>query len=388
MKIIFIANFLNHHQLPFCEKMIELTDNNFIFIATEPLPLEQSLLGYQDMNNKDFVLKSYESQESFKESVLEIENADIVIFGSCPNKYLSIRNKTKKPFIIYSERFFKKGTYRRFIPITYLKIYNRILRYKNSNCFVICSSAFLPYDLSLLKVKFNIRKWGYFPPLIRCNILDKIANKSSEKISIIWVGRFIALKHPELVLKLACRLKKDGYNFSINLYGRGPLEKKINKYILKNKLENFVFIKGSVSHFQVREAMDKSHIFLFTSDFHEGWGAVVNEAMNSGCAVVTSHAVGSAPFLIDNYQNGLIFKNKSFSSLYNKVKYLLNNKKEIERLGINAYNTINSLWNSDCAAERLYTYIKAFLNGDKLEIENGPMSKSNVINPKTYYKKL
>ena len=44
--------------------------------------------------------------------------------------------------------------------------------------------------------------------------------------------------------------------------------------------------------------MEESEIYLVTSDRKEGWGAVVNEAMNSGCAVVADHMIGAAPWMI------------------------------------------------------------------------------------------
>ena len=37
MKIAFFSNFLNHHQLPFCQEMIKILNDDFIFIATEPI---------------------------------------------------------------------------------------------------------------------------------------------------------------------------------------------------------------------------------------------------------------------------------------------------------------------------------------------------------------
>ena len=46
--------------------------------------------------------------------------------------------------------------------------------------------------------------------------------------------------------------------------------------------------------------MEKSHIHLFTSNHLEGWGAVVNEAMNSGCAVVANREAGAVPYLIEH----------------------------------------------------------------------------------------
>ena len=38
--------------------------------------------------------------------------------------------------------------------------------------------------------------------------------------------------------------------------------------------------------------MEKCHIHIFTSNHLEGWGAVVNEAMNSGCCEVANVQAG------------------------------------------------------------------------------------------------
>ena len=46
--------------------------------------------------------------------------------------------------------------------------------------------------------------------------------------------------------------------------------------------------------------MEQANIFIISSTHEEGWGAVVNEAMNSGCVVIGSHAAGAVPFLIEN----------------------------------------------------------------------------------------
>ena len=40
----------------------------------------------------------------------------------------------------------------------------------------------------------------------------------------------------------------------------------------------------------------------------EGWGAVVNEAMSSGCAVVADAEAGSVPYLIENSKDGFIYR--------------------------------------------------------------------------------
>ena len=71
--------------------------------------------------------------------------------------------------------------------------------------------------------------------------------------------------------------------------------------------------------------MRNHDIFIFTSDRQEGWGAVLNEAMDSGSTVVASDAIGSSPFLIKDGQNGFLFKSENHKSLYQKVAYLIDN---------------------------------------------------------------
>ena len=86
------------------------------------------------------------------------------------------------------------------------------------------------------------------------------------------------------------------------------LEQELKKMISDYNLENEVHMLGSMKPKQVREYMEQSQIFLFTSDRNEGWGAVLNESMNSACAVVASHEIGSVPFLLKDGENGFIYK--------------------------------------------------------------------------------
>lgn len=69
-----------------------------------------------------------------------------------------------------------------------------------------------------------------------------------------------------------------------------------------------VSLIGNMPNDEILALMQKSHIFIFTSDRNEGWGAVLNEAMSNGCAVVASNMIGAAPYLIKQGENGYIFK--------------------------------------------------------------------------------
>ena len=120
---------------------------------------------------------------------------------------------------------------------------------------------------------------------------------------------------------------------------------------------------------------------MFTSDRQEGWGAVLNESMNSGCAVVASHAIGAVPYLMKHNSNGLIYKSGDIDALYQNVKYLLDHPEEQRRLGEAAYRTITEEWNAEIAAERFVNLAQHILDGDKYPdlYESGPCSKAEII---------
>ena len=106
---------------------------------------------------------------------------------------------------------------------------------------------------------------------------------------------------------------------------------------------------------------------MFTSDRNDGWGAVVTEAMNSGCAVVASNSAGVTPFLINDGKSGMIYKNDNVDELYEKVKWLLDNEEKRKEISKNAYKTIKEQWNAENAAERLLTLIAKIISGEKTD---------------------
>ena len=144
-----------------------------------------------------------------------------------------------------------------------------------------------------------------------------IKHKENEKIEIIWVGRFIKEKHPEYVVKLAQKLKEKNYNFEIKMIGNGELLEKTKSQIEKYNLTNQIKLVGAVKSDKVRSYMEKANIFICTSDKNERWGVVLNEAMNSGCAVIAYKGIGGVPFLIKNNENGLAYT--SLDDFYKKT---------------------------------------------------------------------
>lgn len=382
MKITFFSNFLNHHQLSFCREMYEMLGDNFRFVATEPIPEERLKMGYHDMSNQyEFSINTYANKESYEDALRLGKESDIVIIGSAPSIFIKDRLNSNKLTFYYMERIFKKGKIRILNPKTLGYLLLNHTRYKNKNLYMLCASAYTASDFRLVGAyKNKTFKWGYFPEVMSydLNILMS-KKKENEVLKLLWVGRYLDWKHPDDVIKLAVMLKNNKYKFTLDIIGTGPLKPKLKNMIDRNDLNSEVKLLESMKPEEVREYMEKANIFLFTSDFNEGWGAVLNESMNSGCGVVASHAIGSVPFLLEDQVNGLIYKNGDIYHLYKNVKYLFDNQEECYRMGTNAYNTLKNSWNPTIAAKRFILLAESLFSGNETIFEHGPCSRAEII---------
>lgn len=324
------------------------------------------------------MIHSYKSQEDLKFSEKLVENADVVIIGSAPEKFIKNRLKNGKLIFRYHERPLKKG----------LELYKFLFRYfkwhknnpKTANVFMLCASAYTASDFSKFGLfKNRFLKWGYFTEAKSYSSINELI-ENKRKNSIIWVARFIDWKHPEIVSKVAEKLLKDGYEFDIYMIGNGELLEPTKRNLEEKDLTDYVHVLGSMKPKDVREYMEKAEIHIFTSDKNEGWGAVLNESMNSACVPISSHAIGSTPYLIDDGVNGFIYEDGNIEDLYSKIKLLFDKKDQMKEMSEKAYKTIVNMWSPQNAAERFVKISESILNGEKIELfKEGPCSKADII---------
>ncbi|MBR6658230.1 MAG: glycosyltransferase [Oscillospiraceae bacterium] len=377
MKIIFISNYYNHHQKAFCESVYSKTKEKFRFISTGRMGREREALGYGSDESPEFVESILLNDEEKNKCLQLIDDADVVIVGSCPEEYIKNKVSNNGMIFYYKERLYKQGFKLYKWPIRMIKNY---LRYAfNKKQYLLCASAYTAADYAITNNFIDkAYKWGYFPETL-CYDPDTLMNKKNRK-EILWCGRFIDWKHPEDVIKIAKRLKEEGYDFKINCIGTGNLDDELKNLIHEYNLESTINMLGSMKPSQVRSYMEKAGIYLFTSDFQEGWGAVLNESMNSGCAVVASHAIGAVPYLIKNGKNGIIYKYGDCNDMYFKVKYLLDNPDEQIRLGKAAYSSIIMEWNAEVASSRFLKLVEEIKDHGYCDLyEDGPCSKADII---------
>lgn len=358
MKITFISNYFTHHQKPLSDALSRLCE--YTFVSTAPMTQERRSMGWGGDTEPDYVC-SYETEP--EAALAHIAGADVIIAGNAPAELVRRCMQRNQLVLRYSERPLKKGLE----PLKYLP---RLVKWHRQNppwrrVYMLCASAFTAEDYAKFGLfRKKTFRWGYFPEKIEYP--DPAAlMEGKEKTALLWVGRFLPWKHPEHAILAASALKKQGLSFTLDLIGSGVMEEELRELIRREGLADCVRLLGTMSPAEVRRHMERAGIFLATSDRQEGWGAVVNEAMNSGCAAVVSDAIGSAEYLIRHGENGCVYPSGDVDALQRQVKDLLESPDTAKALGQKACDTITQLWNGDVAAGRLITLAQAMLAGQK-----------------------
>lgn len=378
MKFVFVSNYYNHHQKYLCEALYNKLGCEFSFIATSQIRPERVKLGYDASLDAPFVYRSYSSpgEEALCRSL--IDAADVLVAGSAPESLVGSRIRSGKLAFRYTERPLKNG----FKP---LKALPRFFAWHMKNpaflpIYLLCAGAFVYQDfLRFGLFEGKALKWGYFP-YVREESRVRI-HDASDKIKLLWVGRFLDWKHPDDAVKAARILDEKGVPFSLTMVGAGDMEHELRRLISDLNLTDKVELTGPKKPDEVRLLMGESDTLLFTSDKKEGWGAVVNEAMSEGCAVIASHAVGSAPYLITNGYNGFIYQSGNTNMMAEKIAELASDPARKSLLSMRAYDTIASSWNPDVAATRILEVSSKALAGLPILglYDEGPCSMAQPI---------
>lgn len=168
-------------------------------------------------------------------------------------------------------------------------------------------------------------------------------HKFKKQIIFIFSGKFIERKKPMDILKALNNPILEKYNYKFFFVGEGKLKKKCIEFCKDNKLDNIVF-PGFVNQRQIIQYYNMADVIIMSSEY-ETWGLSINEAMSCGCACIVSKETGCAKDLIrvsGKNQNGLIFDCGDIESLSLKIKYCLDNKKEIVNWKKNSLNIIKN----------------------------------------------
>ena len=383
--LTFFSNYFNHHQRALCDAFFALLGEGFTFVETMPMEGFRSGMGWGTAP-PGYVLRTYESKDNEQRAKDLALSSDLVIMGTAPEYYIEPRLSEDRIIFRYSERPLKEGFIKFFIPRLTKKYLHLHVANRKKNIYVLAASAFTSYDFKKMFDSYPDKcyKFAYFPKHITYDYEELYRKKQQAAslagaVTVLWEGRMIKLKRADLLIKAVYDLRSEGYDLRLHLIGDGDQKDALINLTRKLGLENIVTFEGFLDPDGARARMADAQIYVMTSNFYEGWGSVIYEALNAGCAVIASHACGATPFLVKHGVTGLVFSSGNVRSLADKLRRLIKDENLRHDLGKKAYEQMENMWNPTVAAKRVIGLYEALGEGKDTPYEDGPCSKAQII---------
>lgn len=334
MKIFFITNMCTHYSIRLFEILAQSYDVNFYFTGGHEHYWEKKNKLYLG-NFKGEYLRGFLLVPGFKITfglfALFWRQMDIVIKTiddrfALPLIFL-IAKIRHKPFILWTGLWHHPETLAH-------KITRSLTRalYRHSDALVVYGSHIKRYLVSLgvSEDKIFIAPHAVNNELFNKEVSmeEKQGLKSEIGLSrgkvVLYVGRLEECKGIEYLIEAAKEIKNNSFN--LLFIGRGTMRDAVEQKCKEHKIQH-AFL-DYIPNEELYRYYAISDIFVLpsitTKDFKEPWGLVINEAMNQGCPIVATNAVGAAAGgLVKNGINGFIVPEKNAGALKEAIGKIL-----------------------------------------------------------------
>lgn len=176
------------------------------------------------------------------------------------------------------------------------------------------------------------KEWGrgvdtkLFSPDRRSSEFRTSRGMSDDDVLIIWVGRIVPEKRPDIWTDIVTRLNDEGIPCKGVVVGHGFSQNELAK------LPN-IHCLGWLSGVGLAEAYASADILVFPSDV-ETFGSVTLEALSSGCVCVVES--GCSGHLVESGFNGYTCTAGAAEEFYEATKTLVSNHELRREMSINA----------------------------------------------------
>ena len=143
-----------------------------------------------------------------------------------------------------------------------------------------------------------------------------------DNIYLISVGRMVKRKGYDTLLRALAKIKDE--KVKLIILGEGPERENLDRIIVEESLQERVILPGFVTEEQKFQYLSCSDIYVLSS-VHEGFGIVLQEAMQVGLPIVATNYGGQVD-LIEDGVNGLLVEHCSVDALVDGIQRLLSDR--------------------------------------------------------------
>jgi len=272
----------------------------------------------------------------------------------------ALRTFVKTPISCWSLSSF--GNYVLEYPLHYLQIRTCLA---NSDHVIACSFA----TLNEFRATFKILRMNKVSVIHNSINFDEIENikvdyenrNGQSNLSIMFAGRLFWLKGITYLLKAFEILRRDFKDLDLKIFGKGPEQHRIRRFISNAGLKDNVHLQGHVPHKNLIAEIKKSDMIVLPS-LYEAQPMFALEAMACKKPLITFD-IPFAQEIIVSEHNGLLAEAYNVKDLSDKIRLILSDEKLRFEIGQNAYKYVKREHNWNTQVDKYIDVYKNVIDG-------------------------
>lgn len=230
-----------------------------------------------------------------------------------------------------------------------------------------CSLIFCLYS----KFKEDLIKMGITCPIyltttkVSDHLLENFdINKRDGSIkTLLFLARLEESKGIFIVLECYKILKKENPNLRLFVCGSGNADFSAKQYVEDNKIKDVSFW-GNVKGEKLKEAFEKSDVYILPTSHGEGMATSVLEAMAFGLPVI-SRPVGGVNDFFEDGKMGYMLNSLDPKDYAEKIQFLINNPDKTKSIGLFNHSYALEKFLASKVAKLLESHIESVINPTK-----------------------
>ena len=244
-------------------------------------------------------------------------------------RLLLSRNLRGKLNMIWAERFAERRE-RSTLETLAMKGVVRLLNSRNMHLMTLGSGAEQDYR-GYGATRWRVWKYGYAVQPLESEPAARELPRG-EPLRLVFIGALRSKKGVDVLLRALGERELVGGAWRLRLVGDGRDRARLEALAAELGIAAQVEFAGSVSHDEIGSVYRDADVFVLPSRY-EGWGAVVNEAMEHGVAVLGSDGAGSVRMLVEHGSTGFVFPAGDHAALTALLKQLVADPGMCARMG-------------------------------------------------------
>ena len=271
-------------------------------------------------------------------------NPDVVLSFMTKTNIVSLLSKIffkiKIPFIICERANPSNAKF-------YLKLIRKVV-YKEADGCVFQTKQAQDYYTSILKCPNRVL---YNPLAPDFNIKPYLGKREKR---IVCTARLSIEKNQQFLIQTFSEIHNEFKDYVLEIYGIGPMHKKLQNLINKLKANKYIFLMGRKDNIQ--NYIKNASLFVLPSN-SEGMPNSLIEAMALGIpCIATNCPIGGPEILIDSSKNGILIDMNDKEQLKCAIRKILSDKEFANYLSKNSPKIIEKL-DTDRVCLEWYAFI-------------------------------